>query len=102
MTITKESLAEKIVASIGINKREATELVEHFFAEIKSALQNGQEIKLSNFGNFHLADKKARIGRNPKTGQEAPISARRVVTFRAGPNLKDKVEKYAAGPKTNE
>lgn len=100
MAITKENLTENLVSKVGINKREATELVELFFDELKNALQYGEEIKLSNFGNFYLADKKPRVGRNPKTGQEATISARRVVTFHSGPNLKEKVEQYAGSKPT--
>jgi integration host factor subunit alpha len=100
MAITKDSLAENLVYSIGVNKREAVELVEIFFDELRDTLKDGKEIKLSSFGNFYLADKKTRIGRNPKTGEKYPIAARRVVTFRTGPTLKAKVEKYA-GPARN-
>ena len=80
---------------LGLNKREAKELVELFFEEIRHALENGQQGKLSGFGNFDLREKNQRPGRNPKTGEEIPISARRVVTFRSGQKLKARVEAYA-------
>ncbi len=81
-SLTKALLAEKLVENIGLNKREAIEIVETFFNEIQYALTNNQQVKLSGFGNFDLRDKKSRPGRNPKTGEEIPITARRVVTFR--------------------
>ena len=80
MTITKDSLVEMIHNEIGLNKREAKELIECFFEEIKKTLENGNDIKLSGFGNFMLRDKLPRPGRNPKTGEEVTISSRRVVT----------------------
>lgn len=95
MAITKENLAENLVSSIGINKREAIELVEVFFDEIRNILKSGQEIKVSGLGNFYLTDKKQRIGRNPKNLKEAVIPARRVVTFRTGPTAKTKMKSYA-------
>ncbi len=95
MALTKADLAEQLSEDIGINKRESKELVEEFFEQIRQALQNGYNIKLSGFGNFCLRDKSSRPGRNPKTGDEIPISARRVVTFRAGQKLKERVEQYA-------
>jgi integration host factor subunit alpha len=70
-------------------------MVEIFFEKIRLALENGEQVKLSGFGNFDLREKKQRPGRNPKTGEEIPISARRVVTFRPGQKLKAKVEAYA-------
>ena len=79
---------------IGLNKREAKELVDTFFEEIRSALENNEPVKLSGFGNFELREKAQRPGRNPKTGEEIPISARRVVTFRPGQKLRDRVEAY--------
>ena len=79
---------------IGLNKREAKELVDTFFEEIRLALENNEPVKLSGFGNFELRDKNQRPGRNPKTGEEVPISARRVVTFRPGQKLRDRVEAY--------
>ncbi|MBP8770695.1 MAG: integration host factor subunit alpha, partial [Thiopseudomonas sp.] len=78
----------------GLNKREAKELVDTFFEEIRLALENNEPVKLSGFGNFELREKAQRPGRNPKTGEEIPISARRVVTFRPGQKLRDRVEAY--------
>jgi len=95
MALTKADMAEKLYEELGLNKREAKEIVEIFFEEIRLALENGSHVKLSGFGNFELRDKNQRPGRNPKTGQEIPISARRVVTFRPGQKLKARVEAYA-------
>jgi len=95
MALTKADLAERLFEELGLNKREAKEIVEMFFEEIRRALEGGQQVKLSGFGNFDLRDKKERPGRNPKTGEEIPITARRVVTFRPGQKLKAKVEAYA-------
>jgi integration host factor subunit alpha len=95
MALTKADLAERLFEELGLNKREAKEIVEMFFEEIRGALERGQQVKLSGFGNFDLRDKKQRPGRNPKTGEEIPITARRVVTFRPGQKLKAKVEAYA-------
>ncbi len=95
MALTKADMAEKLFDELGLNKREAKELVEQFFEEIRAALEAGRQVKLSGFGNFDLRDKNQRPGRNPKTGEEIPISARRVVTFRPGQKLKARVEAYA-------
>ena len=95
MALTKADMAEKLFEDLGLNKREAKELVEMFFEEIRHALENGKQVKLSGFGNFDLRDKNQRPGRNPKTCEEIPISARRVVTFRPGQKLKARVEAYA-------
>ncbi len=95
MALTKADMAAKLFEDLGLNKREAKELVEMFFEEIRHALENGKQVKLSGFGNFDLRDKNQRPGRNPKTGEEIPISARRVVTFRPGQKLKARVEAYA-------
>ena len=95
MALTKAEMAERLFEELGLNKREAKEIVEMFFEEIRGALENGQQVKLSGFGNFDLRDKKQRPGRNPKTGEEIPITARRVVTFRPGQKLKQRVEAYA-------
>lgn len=92
--LTKADLAEHLFNTLGLNKREAKELVEYFFEEIRAALERGESVKLSGFGNFNLRDKNQRPGRNPKTGEEIPIAARRVVTFRAGHKLKSRVENY--------
>lgn len=93
--LTKAEMAEKLFEEIGLNKREAKELVELFFEEIRAALEEGVQVKLSGFGNFNLRDKRQRPGRNPKTGEEIPISSRRVVTFHPGQKLKARVEAYA-------
>jgi len=95
MALTKAYMAENLFEELGLNKREAKELVEIFFEEVRVALEQGHEVKLSGFGNFILRDKNQRPGRNPKTGEEIPISARRVVTFRPGQKLKARVEAYA-------
>jgi integration host factor subunit alpha len=97
MALTKADMAEKLFEELGLNKREAKEMVEMLFEEVRKALEAGQQVKLSGFGNFDLREKKQRPGRNPKTGEEIPISARRVVTFRPGQKLKARVEAYAGG-----
>ena len=95
MALTKADMAERLFEELGLNKREAKEMVEKFFEVIRISLENGEQVKLSGFGNFDLREKKQRPGRNPKTGEELPISARRVVTFKAGQQLKQRVEAYA-------
>jgi integration host factor subunit alpha len=95
MSLTKADMAEMLFDELGLNKREAKEIVEQFFEEIKVALETGNQVKLSGFGNFVLREKKERPGRNPKTGEEIAISARSVVTFRPGQKLKVRVEAYA-------
>ena len=94
MAITKDSLVEMVHNEVGLNKREAKELIECFFETIKKSLEDGNDIKLSGFGNFILRDKSPRPGRNPKTGEEVTISERRVVTFKSGLKLKSKLEAY--------
>ena len=94
MTITKDSLVEMVHNEVGLNKREAKELIECFFEQIKKSLEDGNDIKLSGFGNFILRNKSSRPGRNPKTGEEVTISQRRVVTFKSGLKLKSKLEAY--------
>lgn len=91
-TLTKADLAEMLFENVGLNKREAKDMVETFFDEIRGALERGESVKLSGFGNFQLRDKPQRPGRNPKTGEEIPISARRVVTFHASQKLKTQIE----------
>lgn len=93
--LTKADIAEMLYEELGLNKREAKEIVELFFEEIRSALENNEQVKISGFGNFDLRDKNTRPGRNPKTGEEIPITARRVVTFKPGQKLKVRVENYA-------
>ena len=89
-------MADKLFEELGLNKREAKELVEQFFEEIRVCLENNEQVKLSGFGNFDLRDKASRPGRNPKTGEDIPITARRVVTFRPGQKLKARVENLKA------
>jgi integration host factor subunit alpha len=91
-TLTKAELADLLFERVGFNKREAKDMVETFFEEIRFALQRGDSVKLSGFGNFQLRDKPQRPGRNPKTGEAIPITARRVVTFHASQKLKAMVE----------
>jgi integration host factor subunit alpha len=95
MALTKAEMAERLFEEFGLNKREAKDLVEMFFEELRNALEQGRQVKLSGFGNFNLRMKKERPGRNPKTGEEIPITARRVVTFHPGQKLKARVEAYA-------
>lgn len=93
--LTKAGMAERLFDELGLNKREAKEIVEAFFEEVRLSLESNEQVKISGFGNFDLRDKNERPGRNPKTGEEIPISARRVVTFRPGQKLKARVEAYA-------
>jgi integration host factor subunit alpha len=95
MALTKAEMAQRLFEDVGLNKREAKEFVDIYFDVIRDALEKGDNVKLSGFGNFDLRQKNQRPGRNPKTGEEIPISARRVVTFRAGQKLKARVEAYA-------
>ncbi len=94
MSLTKAEIANRLFDEVGLNKREAKEFVDAYFEIIKAALEDGENVKLSGFGNFQLRYKKERPGRNPKTGEEIPISARRVVTFRPGQKLRARVEAY--------
>ncbi len=100
-TLTKLNISSTLNTSLGLSKREAKEQVELFFELIKSTLESGEEVKLSGFGNFNLRDKSERPGRNPKTGEEIPIKARRVVTFHAGQKLKSRVENYSESIEEN-
>jgi len=95
MTLTKADIVERLFEDIGLHRKEAKELVDLFFEEIKRSLERGDPVKLSGFGNFDLRDKNERPGRNPKTGEEIPVSARRVVTFKAGHKLKSRIETYS-------
>ena len=94
MSLTNADIADRLFDEVRLNKREAKEFVDSFFESIRSALEGGENVKLSGFGNFQLRDKNQRPGRNPKTGEEIPISARRVVTFRPGQKLRARVEGY--------
>ena len=93
--LTKADMAEMLFDELGLNKREAKEIVERFYGEISGALESNDNVKISGFGNFELRNKSSRPGRNPKTGEEIPIAARRVVTFKPGQKLKSRVENYA-------
>lgn len=101
-TLTKADMVEHLYEELGLNKREAKDLVEMFFEEVRLALGEGQNVKLSGFGNFMLRDKTQRPGRNPKTGEDIPVEARRVVTFRPGQKLKQRVEAYAGSADTEQ
>ena len=92
MALTKAEIAEHLFEKVGLNKVDAKDLVEDFFEKVRETLEKGEQVKLSGFGNFELREKKSRPGRNPKTGEDIPISARRVVTFRPGQKLKARVE----------
>ena len=91
-TITKAELAETLHDRVGLNKREAKEIVNSFFGHIAESLERGEEVRLSGFGNFTLRTKPERPGRNPRTGEEIPITARRVVSFHASQKLKEVVD----------
>ena len=95
MTLTKAEIAEGLQEKFRLTKSVAKEIVEQVFEEMRLSLEAGRSIKLSGLGNFDLRDKKARPGRNPKTGEPKVIAARRVVTFKAGQKLKAKIEKIA-------
>jgi len=97
-TITKLDLAQALTDTMGLNNREAKEMVEEFFSEITAQLESGGDVKLSGFGAFKLLDKPERPGRNPKTGEEFAVAARRVVTFHASAALKDAVEANLVDP----
>ena len=92
--LTKAVLTDRLASKLGFNKRESMDIVETFLEEIKLSLENGEQVKLAGYGNFRLIDKKQRIGRNLTTGEEVPISERRVVVFSAGEKLNNKVESY--------
>lgn len=94
MALTKNDLAAALFDEVGLNKRESREFIDSFFELIRNRLEHGDSVKLSGFGNFQLRDKSTRPGRNPKTGEEIPISARRVVTFKPGQKLRNRVESY--------
>ncbi len=95
MSLTKVDMAESLFNKLGLNKKEARELVDLYFEELVASLAVGEQVRLSGFGNFYLRDKDERPGRNPKTGEKIPVAARRVVIFRPGQKLKARVEAYA-------
>ena len=93
MTVTKADLANTLFEQLGLNKRESKEFVELFFEKIRESLESGESVKLSGFGGFSVRDKKSRPGRNPKTGEEVPVTPRRVVTYKASQKVKDRIAK---------
>ncbi|WP_454597215.1 integration host factor subunit alpha [Qipengyuania sp. SM2507] len=92
-TLTRADLAETINRKMGLSRAESLEIVESILAKMCGALSDGENVKVSGFGSFVLRDKKERVGRNPKTGVEVPITPRRVLTFRASQLLKDRIAK---------
>ncbi len=97
-TLTRADLAEAISREVGVSREEAVELVESFLGEISAALIQGDQVKLSSFGSFGLRDKGERIGRNPKTGEQVPISKRRVLYFRPSSIVKDRINACLTRP----
>ena len=95
-TVTRAELSEAVYQEVGLSRSESSELVESVLEEISTALVRGEAVKLSSFGSFSVRDKGQRIGRNPKTGEEVPILARRVLVFRASHVLKDKINQESA------
>src|SRR5688500_3424321 len=95
MALTKAEMAERLFDEVGLNKREAKEFVDAFFDALREALENGRQVKLSGFGNFDLRRKNQRPGRNPKTGEEIPISPPTWATFGPGQKLKKRVEAFS-------
>ncbi|QCI18120.1 integration host factor subunit alpha [Buchnera aphidicola (Aphis nasturtii)] len=94
MVLTKAKISENLFEKLKLTKLDAKALVEFFFEEVRKSLEKGENVKLSGFGNFQLKNKKERPGRNPKTGEKVIISKRRVVTFKAGQKLKNRIEYY--------
>jgi integration host factor subunit alpha len=90
--LTKAALADMLYDNIGLNKRESKDMVDALFDLITAQLVSGEDVKITGFGNFQIRSKSPRPGRNPRTGEEVPIAARRVVTFHASPKLKDQVQ----------
>ena len=90
-TTTRSTLSEAVFKNVGLSRNESSTLVDSVFGEILKSLIQGDDVKISSFGTFVVRQKKERVGRNPKTGQEVPITARSVVTFRASNVLKSKV-----------
>ena len=92
-TLTRLDLGEAVVREVGLSRSESSDLVERVLAHLSDTLVSGEIVKISSFGTFSLRDKKARVGRNPKTGEEAAIAPRRVLTFRPSYTMKDRVDK---------
>lgn len=91
-TLTKADIVEAIADKIDLDRNDIKNLVDETFEEIRKSLESGENVRISGFGNFLLRDKAVRPGRNPKTGQEVDISARRVVSFKSGQKLRARVE----------
>lgn len=91
-TLTKADMIDHLTIRLRMPRQDARLLVDTFFSEISQSLAQGKEVKLSGFGNFELKDKKSRPGRNPKTGEEIPVKARRVVTFKAGQKFRSEIK----------
>ena len=96
--LTKAHLAELLFEQIGLNKRESKDMIDAFFDLISDSLVDGNDVKLSGFGNFQIRTKAPRPGRNPRTGEAIPIEARRVVTFHASHKLKDQIQGNGVTP----
>lgn len=90
-TITRADLTDAVYRSLGISRNESSAFVERILEEVSASLERGETVKISSFGTFSVREKKLRMGRNPKTGEEVPIEPRRVITFRASHVLKDKI-----------
>ena len=90
-TLTRMDLSEAVFREVGLSRNESADLVENVLNQVSDALVRGEQVKLSSFGTFSVRDKNARVGRNPKTGQEAPIPPRRVLTFRPSHLMKERV-----------
>lgn len=90
-TLTRMDLSEAVFREVGLSRNESAELVENVLTFMSDALVAGEKVKISSFGTFSIRDKAARVGRNPKTGQEVPINPRRVLTFRPSHMMKDRV-----------
>ena len=95
-TLTRMDLSEAVFREVGLSRNESADLVETVLNHMSDALVAGEQVKISSFGTFSIRDKSARVGRNPKTGEEVPINPRRVLTFRPSHLMKDRV---AAGNK---
>lgn len=91
-TLTRMDLSEAVFREVGLSRNESAELVESVLGHMADALVSGENVKISSFGTFSIRDKNARIGRNPKTGEEVPIAPRRVLTFRPSHLMKDRVD----------
>ena len=92
-TLTRADLADLVYRKVGLSRAESSELVEQFLEYVSAALERGEQVKISSFGTFSVREKNERIGRNPKTGEEVPITPRRVLTFKASNLLKDRIDR---------